>query len=140
MASIYIEQAKYNEASEYLKMALAYDDENNDIESTYFSQRELANLYSKTGDNQKALGYYRQALDSAAKLNDKFKIAFVHFEAGEFLYDIGSDIDALKEFLSAKKALKDNPKDENIERINLRINDLKMRLDNKTFNEITENF
>ena len=140
LALIYIEQMRYDEACDYLKMALSYDSENNDLESMFFSQRELANLYAKTGDNQKAMSYFKQALTCAQTLNDKFKIAFVHFEAGEFLYDTASDKEALKEFLMAKEALKDNPKDENIERINSRIKDLQVRLDEKTFNETLGNF
>ena len=37
-------------------------------------------------DEISAIGYYKQALNSAKKLNDVFKEAIVHFEMGDFYY------------------------------------------------------
>ncbi len=139
LASIYTEQGKYQEASEFLKLALSYDSENNDLENMYYSQKELAKLYANI-DMQSALGYYKQALDSADKLNDSFKIALVYFEAGEIFYDKAEDERALEYFFSAKKAIGDNPKDENVIRINSRIQDIKMRLNSVNFNIIADKF
>ena len=53
-----------------------------------FSQKELAKLYAGI-DEVSAIGYFKQALSSAQKLNDDFKIALVYFEAGEFYYSLG---------------------------------------------------
>ncbi len=139
LALIYIEESKYREAIEFLKLALQYDSENNDLNNMYFSQKELAKLYSRI-DEQNAIGYYKQALDSATKLNDDFKIALVYFEAGEYYYDKEDDKKALTNFLNAKKALKANPKSENVARINSRIEDIKMRLDKMTFDLIMEKY
>jgi len=139
LALICIEQSQYREASEYLKMALIFDSENNDLENMYFSQKELAKLYAKF-DSQSAIGYFKQALDCANKLKDSFKIALIYFEAGEFFYDNNEDEKALNSFLNAKKALKSNEKDENTIRINSRISDIKMRLDKTTYNLILEKY
>ena len=139
LASIYMEQSKYQEASEFLKLALLYDSENNDLENMYYSQKELARLYARI-DSKNTTGYYKQALDSAKKLNDSFKIALVYFEAGEFYYDRGEDERALTSFFNAKKALGSNSKDENIARINSRIQDIKMRLNSVNFNVIAGKF
>ena len=103
------------------------------------SQKELAKLYARI-DSQNAAGYYKQALDSANKLNDQFKVALVYFEAGEFYYDKGEDEKALENFFSAKKALGNNEKDENVIRINSRIQDIKMRLNSVNFNLIADKF
>ena len=46
---------------------------NNDFENMYFSQKELAKLYAKF-DEVIAIGYFKQALSSAQKLNDDFKL------------------------------------------------------------------
>ncbi len=139
LALIYIEESKYREAAEFLKLALQYDSENNDLNNMYFSQKELAKLYSRI-DEHSAIGYYKQALDSATKLNDDFKIALVYFEAGEYYYDKEDDKKALTNFLNAKTALKANPKSENVARINSRIEDIKMRLDEMTFDLIMEKY
>ena len=139
LASIYIEQSKYQQASEFLKLALAYDTENNDLTNMYYSQKELAKLYSRM-DSDNAIGYYKQALDIAKQLQDSFKIALVYFETGDFYYDRGEDEKALESFFNAKKALGNNSKDENISRINLRIKDIKMRLSGSDFDLIAEKF
>jgi len=139
LASIYMEHGKYKDASEFLKLALAYDSENNDIQNMYYSQKELAKLYTFI-DEKNAIGYYKQALNSAEKLNDSFKKALVYFEAGEFFYDKGEDERALNCFFNAKKILNADIKDENIIRINSRINDIKMRLNSVNFNIIAGKF
>lgn len=140
LAQIYIELSDYSKASEYLKLALQFDSENNDLENMYFSQKELAKLYSKFNPTT-AKGYYKQALSTANALKDAFKTALVYFEVGEFYYDKEDDTEALSNFLNARKILKsNNEKDENIARINSRIQDIKMRLDSLSFNLIMDKF
>ncbi len=139
LAQICIELSKYEQAGEYLKLALQFDSENEDWENMYFSQKELAKLYSNI-DKITSTNYYKQALLSAQKLNDKFKEALVYFEIAEFYYDKQDDKNALINFLNAKKALKNNPKDENVQRINSRIQDIKIRLDATAFDLIIENY
>ncbi len=139
LALIYMDLEDYKEAIDYLKLALLYDSEMSDYENMYFSQKELAKLYAGI-DEVSAIGYFKQALSSAQKLNDDFKIALVYFEAGEFYYDKGNDEKALVNFLCSKSALKNNTNDENILRINQRIKDIKMRLDKISFNSIMEKY
>ena len=139
LALINIDLENYKEAIDFLKLALLYDSEVNDYENMYFSQKELAKLYAKF-DEVIAIGYFKQALSSAQKLNDDFKIALVYFEAGEFHYDRGNDEKALINFLSAKASLKNGSNDENIARINQRIKDIKMRLDDVSYNLIIEKY
>jgi len=139
IALISIEQGKNKEASEFLKLALLFDKENNDLENVYFSQKELAKAYLRQ-DEPTAMNYYQDALDTAQLLNDPFKEALVFFEIGEFYYDRENDIKALKSFLNAKEKLKNTTQEENISRIESRINDIKIRLDNNAFNLIMEKY
>ena len=139
LAQIYIEASKFKEASEFLKLALQFDLDNNDLENVYFSQKELANLYSKT-DSSSAIGYYKQALDTALKLKDKFKEAIIYFEVGEYYCDQRKDESALLNFLNSKKLLIELKDKENIERINSRIKDIKIRLDHDKFIAIMEKY
>ena len=139
LALINIEQSKYKDAKDYLKLALIFDSENNDLENMYFAQKELAKLYARTDETQ-AIKYFKQALDSAKKLNDIFKEALVHFEAGEFYYDRQEDEKALVNFLNSKVILKNSNNEENIARINSRIKDIKIRLSENSFNIIMEKY
>ena len=139
LALIYIEQEKYKEAVENLKLALLFDSEINDFENMYFSQKELAKLYSRF-DETSSIGYYKQALDSAKKLNDTFKEALVHFEMGEFFYDRGEDEKALVNFYNARLILKNVSDEENITRVESRIRDIKMRMDVVAFDLITKKY
>ena len=138
-ALIYIEQAKFKDAGELLKLALIYDSEIDDYQNMYFSQKELAKLYSRF-DETSAIGYYKQALDSAKKLNDAFKEALVHFELGEFFYDRQDDEKALVNFYNARVILNRTDDKENILRVESRIKDIKMRLDEVAFNLISQKY
>ncbi|MBQ4646427.1 MAG: tetratricopeptide repeat protein [Candidatus Gastranaerophilales bacterium] len=139
LALIYNEQGRYKDASDYLKLALIYDSEIDDWENMYFSQKELAKIYSRL-DETSAIGYYKQALDSAKKMEDVFKEALVHFEMGEFFYDKGEDEKALVNFFNAKTILKKVQDNENILRVESRIKDIKIRLDDIAFSLIAQKY
>ena len=136
---IYIEQSKYQEDSEALRLALMFDNENNDLENVYFSQKELAKLYLKFDINS-AITYYRQALYTAQQLKDVFKEALIYFEMGEFYYDKQEDKKSLLNFIKAKKVLENTSDEENLQRINTRIKDIKMRMDEDDFRIISEKY
>lgn len=139
LALIYNELGRFKDASDNLKLALIYDSEINDLENMYFSQKELAKIYSRF-DETSAIGYYKQALDSAKKLNDVFKEALVHFEMGEFFYDKQEDEKALVNFLNAKLILKKVNDNENILRVESRMKDIKLRIDNTAYNLIIQKY
>ena len=139
LAQIYSEMSKYKEASDFLKLALQFDSENNNLEDMYFSQKELAKLYT-TLDKTSAIGYFKQALDTAKKLKDSFKEALIYFEVGEFYYDKQEDEKALISFLNAKNVLKNSNDTQNTQRIISRIKDIKMRLNSVIFKVITEKY
>ena len=138
-ALILYEQNELKDALVNLKLALQFDSERNDFENMYFAQKELARIYSNI-DEISAIGYYKQALTSAQSLKDDFKTANIYFEAGEFYYDRGNDEKALINFFNAKYALKDRDDSENVSKIISRINDLKVRLDDNTYNSIAEKY
>lgn len=139
LALIYNEQGRYKNAAEYLKLALIYDSEVNDYENMYFSQKELAKIYSRF-DEISSIGYFKQALDSAKKMNDIFKEALVHFEMGQLFYDKEEDEKALVNFYNAKIILEKSSDRENIARVNSRIKDIKARMDETGFNIITKKY
>ena len=139
MSLIYSESSKYKEALDCLKLALSFDSENNDLENLYYTQKEIAKLYSIT-DEINSINYYKKALSTAQELKDNFKMALIYFEFAQNYYDKGDDEKALVNFLNAKSLLKNSSDKENIERIDTRIKDIKLRLDKLTFDTILEKY
>lgn len=139
LALIYSENSRYNEALDCLKLALDFDSENNDLENLYYTQKEIAKLYSLT-DETNSINYYKKALMTAKELKDKFKEALIYFEFAQNFYDKGNDEKALINFFNAKTLLKNSSDKENIERINTRIQDIKLRLDSAIFDMIAKKY
>ena len=59
---------------------------------------------------------------------------------GEFFYDRAEDEKALVNFYNAKLILKNVSDEENTTRVNSRIKDIKMRMDNVAFDLITKKY
>ena len=64
----------------------------------------------------------------------------VHFELGEFFYDRQDDEKALVNFYNARVILNRTDDKENILRVESRIKDIKMRLDEVAFNLISQKY
>lgn len=139
LSLIYSENSRYKEALDCLKLALNFDSENNDLENLYYTQKEMAKLYSIT-DEINSINYYKKALSTAQELKDNFKMALVYFEFAQNYYDKGDDEKALINFLNAKALLKNSSDKENIERIETRIEDIKLRLDKLAFDTIVKKY
>ena len=59
---------------------------------------------------------------------------------GEFYYDKQEDKKSLLNFIKAKKVLENTSDEENLQRINTRIKDIKMRMDEDDFRIISEKY
>ena len=139
LALIYSENSNYKEALDCLKLALAFDDENNDLENLYYTQKEIAKLYFNI-DEISSINYYKQALTTAKKLNDNFKTALIYFEFAQNYYDKGIDDKALINFFNARILLKKSSDQENLSLVETRIKDIKMRIDKNTYDLIAKNY
>lgn len=126
-------------ALEYFKKAFDTDKKTNNIEGIYFSSRQLSGIY-KIKDKQLSLHYLNEALECAQQLDDAFKIALLKIDIGDYYYNTKDNAKALINFLEAKKTLGDGISKENKERIDVRINDMKVKMDTSDFNEIMEKY
>ena len=124
----------YSTAIKYLEKAISI----NGDDSVLFTK--IAGIYTAIGDNTSALNYYKKALESAKYLKDDFKIALIYFEFAQNYYDKGDDKKALINFLNAKSILKNSSDTENLNRIEKRVQDIKLRLDKMTFDMIAEKY
>ena len=80
--------------------------------------------------------YMQISLDAAVRLKDDFKIALSRLELGDYYYNTMNNKLALINYFEAKKALGSNISNENRERISIRINDMKIKMDESEFREV----
>ena len=122
-----------NEALDYLEYA--YDlslDRGEYLETSYIS-RNIADVY-KTFDNEKAYEYLLNSLEYARLSENNFEIATSLLELGDYYYDIKQNEQALICYFQAKNSLGSQASKENIERVEIRINDMKIKLGEYIFN------
>ncbi len=126
-------------AVENFEAALEIDKKENNNNGIYFASKQLSGLF-RDNDNEKSIKYLNLALDSALKLDDSFKIAISYLEIGDYYYNKQNNKDALISYLKARKALGSSISKENKERISIRINDMKIKMENSEFKEILKEY
>ncbi|MEP7232818.1 MAG: tetratricopeptide repeat protein [Ginsengibacter sp.] len=73
LAEVYTKQYKINEATRCLIQADSLSEKINSVPLLTDVKRQLAIVYRELGDNEKAAGYFKEALDGFAKLDDYIK-------------------------------------------------------------------
>ncbi len=132
------EQSREN-ATENLILALDTDLKNNNQTGVYTICKQLAAIF-KGIDAEKALEYLNLALNAAQKVNDNFKLALSHLEIGDYYYNSRKNASALRHYLEARKALGESISEENKERITVRINDMKIKMETPEFEGILKEY
>lgn len=139
LASILSEQNDIKKAVKYYELAIEVDKIQNNYEGLYFGYSKLAHIFQSESP-QKAIEYLVKALGAARRLDDCFYAASVYLDLGDFYYNRKVDIKALKAYLSAKKLILKQPNEENLQKVNTRINDLKVRLGDAKFIKLMSEF
>ena len=132
-------ESDFKKSLENFRSALEIDRKEENYNGIYFTSKQLAELLRDTNP-LKASEYLNLTLDAAIKLDDSFKIALSYLEIGDYNYNIQDNKAALKNYCMAKKALGANISNENEERISVRINDMKIKMNNKDFMEILKEY
>ena len=104
----------------------------------YISSMKLAELYT-VKDAEKAVKYFEKAKVCAKELGEKFYIASTALAIGDFYYNRNENEKALENYLQAQDVAKDNFSKDNIEKIALRIEDIKARVGEEKFTELENN-
>lgn len=128
-------QESFETSTENFKAALKIDTEEENQNGIYFASRQLSMLYRDNSPETSAK-YMQISLDAAVKLKDDFKIALSRLELGDYYYNTMNNKLALINYFEAKKALGSNISNENRERISIRINDMKIKMDESEFREV----
>ena len=128
-------QESFETSTENFKAALKIDTEEENQNGIYFASRQLSMLYRDNSPETSAK-YMQISLDAAVRLKDDFKIALSRLELGDYYYNTMNNKLALINYFEAKKALGSNISNENRERISIRINDMKIKMDESEFREV----
>lgn len=139
LASIYAEQNNSKKAFEYYNLAIEVDKKQNNYEGLYFGYSKLAHLLQSESPDL-ALENLVKALGAARRLDDIFYAASAYLDLGDFYYHRKVDSKALKAYLQARRLILKQPNEENIQKVNTRINDIKVRLGNTKFIQLISEF
>jgi len=135
IATLYFERGDLeNAVKNYLK-TYETDKQINNYDGMYYSASKLASSLQRKQPDE-ALRYFKIALESAEFTHDIFYIASASLALGDFYYDKKQDEMALKQFVHVLNMVKNEFGKENIDKINMRINDIKFRLGEARFEEV----
>ena len=135
LAAIYEDMGVLESALQFYELSLQIDEENNNSNGIYLSLMKLAALNRKTNPDR-ALKYYNKAYETACRLNEVFYKVSSMMAIGDF-YLFNKDIEtALEKYLKAKKFASGNLSENNVKKIQKRIDDLATQIDDEKFNEI----
>jgi len=140
IASCYYENENFSDAKICFKNAYDIEKSKNNFEGIYYNSLYLGKIYEQEG-NSEALNYYIEAKQSAEFINQTFYVIEASIALGDYFYnDINMHKKALIEYLKAKQlAISDNLSID-LNKIDARIQDMKMRMDEEEFNETVKKY
>ncbi len=124
LASIYDEDGRSEMAVKYLQESVRLDELSKNYNGIYVSTMKLAEINSNKSP-QKALEYLKKAKACAIELNDSFYKASADIALGDFYHKRKEYKQALSHYNDAYKLAKENFTQENINKIEIRIADIK---------------
>ena len=138
MGACYFDNGNLCDARDCLKKAYEIEKNNNDYDGIYYNASQLAEVLVKMHD-ENALEYLKEAKQAAEFLNEDFYIMKADVALGDFYYNIPAQHkNALKEYFKARKTAELIGED--VQEINSRINDMKLRMKNNEFSEIENKY
>lgn len=136
--SILCEDAGQSQLSvKYAINSLKTDENASNYNGIYSSSIRLAEIYKKT-NIKKAFEYLKNAQTAAEKLNEPFYIASSNVATGDLYLHEKDYVNALKHYNKALEIAKNNFKKENISKIEMRINDVKLKLGKGNFEKLEQ--
>lgn len=140
LGSCYFDNDNFSDAKDCFEKAYSIEKTNNNYDGIYYTSLYLAKIYQKEGSKQ-ALDYLLEAKQSAEFINENFYIVEATIALGDYYYD-NKDLNdkALIEYFKAKKIAKNIAESVDIDKIDKRINDMKLRMNRNIFDEIEKKY
>lgn len=137
IATLYLEKNDTENAINNYTKAYEIDKQSRNLEGLYYSSSKLASILQRR-QPEKALEYFNIALDCATLIKDIFYIVSASLAIGDYHYDRNQSEIALKYYLSAFNLAQNEFSQDNINKINSRINDIKFKLGVEKFENLVE--
>lgn len=137
IATLFLEKNDLENAQQHYIKAYDMDKANNNYEGMYYSASKLASIMQKRNSSE-AITYFETALDCAKLTNDNFYVVSAALAVGDYHYDMKQNEMALKYYINALDLAQNNFSQDNINKIDIRINDIKFRLGVERFEELVE--
>lgn len=135
IAAIYLEKNDSSAAVKNYLKAYEIDKKNDNYDGMYYSATKLASVLQRRYPEE-ALKFLNRAFDCAKMLNDNFYIASASLAVGDYYYDRKQDEVALKYYIFAFELVQNDFSKDNIDKIKMRLNDIKFRLGEDRFENL----
>ncbi len=130
------EDGKLDEAKTYFSKAYSFEKENNNYEGIYYTSSYLAKIYMEKKSSE-TLKYLLEAKQCAEFINDDYSIIEAAIALGDYYYNHKDMVEkALNEYMKAKKLAENHAGMVDINKIDERINDMKLRMKIEDFEVI----
>lgn len=137
IAELYDEIGNSKSAIRYYSKSMKIDTDMKNYNNLYSSSIHLAEIYLSI-DKEKSLLYMQQALSYANKLKEPFYIADANLELGDYYFIRKDDKMAYKYFKNAYNVAKQFSSNDNLDKIETRIDEIRKRVSEKEFKEIQD--
>lgn len=135
IAQLYDDIGEGDAAIRYYLESIKFDEILDNSNGIYSSCMKLAEIYSSK-NQEMAVEYYQKALKYAKELNESFFIIAAATALGDFYYNRNENKSAIDNYKIAYKYAKESFNKENLEKIRLRVEDIKIRLGEERFNQL----
>ena len=140
LGACYYENDKYSEAENCFLKAYEIESKNNNYDGIYYTSSYLAKIYVKNND-EKAVKFLIEAKQSAEFLNEDFYILEAAIALGDYYYNYKDMVkQSLTEYLNARKIAQNFGNIVDINKINERIRDMKLRMPSKDFEDLEKRY
>lgn len=137
IATLYLEKNDTENAINNYTKAYEIDKQSRNLEGLYYSSSKLASILQRK-QPEKALEYLNIALDCATLIKDVFYIVSASLAIGDYYYDRNQSEIALKYYITALDLAQNDFSQDNINKINSRINDIKFKIGVEKFENLVE--
>ena len=136
MGACYFENDNLSDAESCFIKAYTIEKDNNNYEGIYYTASYLAKIYSKTQPS-KTYNFLVEAKQSAEFINEDFYMLEATIALGDYYYDLkDKNEDALKEYFKALRIAKNYGDMVDIDKIEERIKDMKIRVGESAYTQI----
>lgn len=136
----YFESGNFDDAESCFKKAYDIEKSKNNFDGVYYNSSYLAKIYSKKNPKM-ALEYLFEAKKSAEFINEEFYILQATLALGDYYYNSQNfHNEALAEYFKAKNIALRMEESSDINKIERRINDMKLRMNSDDFEKIERKY